>query len=122
MTRILIVDDDDAIRKVARTMLEALGFTVTEAEDGQLGLSACATGAPPDAVLLDIDMPGLDGLSVLRELRAQPATASLPVVMFTTYNALPLIEKALALGAAEYIMKPFDAEILESKLALAGIT
>jgi two-component system, chemotaxis family, chemotaxis protein CheY len=122
MTRILVVDDDDAIRKVARVMLEAAGFSVAEAADGQAGLAACAAFPPPDAVLLDIDMPGLDGLSVLRELRSRPATATLPVVMCTTYNALPLIAKALELGALEYIMKPFDAEILESKLSLAGIT
>lgn len=122
MKRILVVDDDEAIRKVARAMLEARGFAVSEAEDGQGGLAACANGARPDAVLLDIDMPELDGLSVLRALRAQPAMASVPIVMFTTFNALPLIERALELGANEYIMKPFDAEILESKLALAGIT
>ena len=122
MKRILVVDDDAAIRKVARAMLESRGFAVAEAEDGPGGLAACSNGARPDAILLDIDMPGLDGLSVLRELRAQPAMASVPIVMFTTYNALPLIEKALELGAAEYIMKPFDVEILESKLSLAGIT
>jgi two-component system chemotaxis response regulator CheY len=122
MKRILVVDDDVAIRKVARAMLEARGFAVAEAEDGRKALSVCANGAPPDAVLLDIDMPGLDGLSVLRDLRAQPAMASVTIVMCTTYNALPLIAKALELGANEYLMKPFDVEILESKLALAGIT
>lgn len=122
MKLILVVDDDAAIRKVARAMLESRGFAVAEAEDGPSGLAACANGVRPDAILLDIDMPGLDGLSVLRELRAQPAMASVPIVMFTTYNALPLIERALELGAAEYIMKPFDVEILESKLALVGIT
>jgi two-component system chemotaxis response regulator CheY len=117
----LVVDDSRVIRKVARRILEDLGFDTAEAADGVEAMAWCRT-AMPDAVLLDWNMPVMDGLEFLRALRKEP-DGGLPVVVFCTVeNDLDHIGMALEAGADEYIMKPFDSEILESKFAEAGLT
>ena len=116
----LVVDDSRVVRKLARRILEANDFTVTEAEDGAKALDACRT-ALPDGVLLDWNMPVMNGLEFLRALRAEFGPDH-PVVLFcTTETEMSFIAQALEAGAQEYIMKPFDADILLGKFVEAGL-
>lgn len=117
----LVVDDSRVVRKVARRILEAHGYTVVEAPDGQQALDACRQGLP-DCVLLDWNMPVMDGLSFLRAFRAAFGPDKPPVVFCTTENDMEHIARAIESGAQEYIMKPFDEEILVSKLAQVGLS
>ena len=120
MKSCLIVDDSKVIRKVARRILEELHFLVEEAADGAQALDVCR-GKMPDAILLDWNMPVLDGLNFLITLRKEPG-GDRPVVVFcTTENDLDHITRALDAGANEYIMKPFDREIIESKFTEVGL-
>ena len=120
MKSCLIVDDSKVIRMVARKIMTELRFECVEAADGQAALDASKT-ALPDVILLDWNMPVMDGLEYLRELRKLPG-GSAPVVIFvTTENDLDHIQAALEAGANEYIMKPFDSEIIESKLTQVGL-
>ena len=120
MTRFLVVDDSGVIRKVARRMLEALGYAVDEAVDGEDALKACL-GAMPDAVLLDWNMPNMDGLAFLEALRASPDGARPKVLFCTTENDFDHIAAAMEKGADEYLFKLFDQSTLESKLTIIGI-
>lgn len=116
----LIVDDSRVIRKVSRRIVEALGFTVDEAGDGSEALAHCNADMP-EVVLLDWQMPVMDGMTFIRRLRALPG-GDRPKVIFCTIETHPdRIAEALAAGADEYVMKPFDGEILQSKLAEAGV-
>lgn len=116
----LVVDDSKVVRKVARKMLESLGFSVEEAEDGKQALDHCDQQLP-EFILLDWNMPVMDGLTFLKELRKKHGPDK-PVVMFcTTQNDFSFIEEAMTAGAQEYIMKPFDEDILQSKLAQVGL-
>lgn len=116
----LVVDDSRVVRKVARRILEANGFAVTEAGDGQQALTACRS-TMPDCVLLDWNMPVMDGLSFLKALRREFGPENPPVVFCTTENDMSHIEAAIQGGAQEYIMKPFDEDILTGKFAQVGL-
>lgn len=116
----LVVDDSRVVRKVARRILESNGFAVIEAADGQKALDACREQLP-DCVLLDWNMPIMDGLAFLQALRREFGPDNPPVVFCTTENDMGHIETAIASGAQEYIMKPFDEDILTSKLAQVGL-
>ncbi|MFM2148482.1 MAG: hypothetical protein RLZZ187_788 [Pseudomonadota bacterium] len=116
----LVVDDSRVVRKAARRVLEGFGFSVQEAADGQEALTACRT-ALPDFVLLDWNMPVMDGLSFLRAVRAEHGEAKPLVMLCTTENTQEKILQALEAGAQEYVMKPFDAEILGGKLLQLGL-
>ena len=116
----LVVDDSRVVRKVARRILEELGFEVAEAGDGVEALAWVRT-AMPDVVLLDWNMPAMDGLAFLRRLRQEPGGEAPRVVFCSVENDLDRIRQALDEGACEYIMKPFDGDIMASKLALAGV-
>jgi two-component system chemotaxis response regulator CheY len=116
----LVVDDSRVVRKVARRILEAHGYAVAEAGDGQQALDACRLGLP-DCVLLDWNMPVMDGLTFLQHLRREFGPDNPPVVFCTTENDLGHIEQAIMNGAQEYIMKPFDEEILMGKLSQVGL-
>jgi DNA-binding response OmpR family regulator len=109
VTRILVVDDDPAVTSVLRRGLSYEGYTVTIAADGPAGLAA-AREAPPDLVVLDIMMPGLNGLEVLRRLRA--ADATLPVLMLTARDTPAEQVQGLETGADDYMVKPFSFEVL----------
>ncbi|WP_119166978.1 response regulator [Algihabitans albus] len=116
----LVVDDSKVVRMVARRILEDLNFAVDEAADGKQALDRCLTQMP-DAVLLDWNMPVMSGIEFLRELRGL-ADKQQPIVVFcTTENDLAHIQEAIQAGANEYIMKPFDSDILESKFQQAGV-
>ena len=116
----LVVDDSRVVRKVARRILEAHGFAVAEASDGQQALDACHAQMP-DCVLLDWNMPVMNGLDFLKKLRAEYGPDRPAVVFCTTENELSAIELAISSGAQEYIMKPFDEEILVGKFEQVGL-
>jgi two-component system, chemotaxis family, chemotaxis protein CheY len=120
MKSCLIVDDSSVIRKVARRILEGLKFATTEAEDGEHALNACRSSMP-DVVLLDWNMPNMDGYEFLRMLRRLPGGDKPRVVFCTTENDVAHIARALHAGANEYIMKPFDREIVEAKFQEVGL-
>jgi len=116
----LVVDDSRVMRKVARRILEDLGFEVAEAADGAEGLAWCRA-MMPDVILLDWHMPVMGGLEFLRRLRLEPGGVGPKVVFCSVETDLARIAEALDEGADEYIMKPFDGEIVASKLAMAGL-
>ncbi|SDB13158.1 response regulator [Belnapia rosea] len=116
----LVVDDSRTVRKAARRILEKLGFTVAEAGDGAEALTACRA-AMPEVVLLDWNMPVMDGITFLRTARAEFGPEEPVVVLCTTEAAMDRIVEALGAGAQEYIMKPFDEELLRDKLIQAGL-
>lgn len=105
--RILVVDDDPDILQFVRMNLELEGFDTRTAESGKEGL-AMAKEQPPDLVLLDVMMPGMDGLTVLKHLRTNPATANCPVIILTAKVLADDRVRALDLGADDYVAKPFE--------------
>ncbi len=121
MPKILIVDDSKATRIAIRRIVESLGFDADEAENGRAALDHCLAAGPPDCVLLDLNMPVLDGISCLRAMRKHERLKDCVVVVCSTNNTLPQIREAVAAGANEYVMKPFTVEILTEKLRQAGI-
>lgn len=120
MKTCLVVDDSRVIRKVARQILEELEFEISEAGDGQEALEYCQ-GEMPDAILLDWNMPVMSGIDFLKALREE-SNGHEPVVVFcTTENDMKHITEAMSAGANEYIMKPFDRDILEDKFSEVGL-
>ena len=120
MKTCLVVDDSSVVRKIARRILEGLQFEVTEAEDGEEALTACQKKLP-DAVLLDWNMPVMDGFEFMGHMRRLPGGDGPKVVFCTTENDVAHIARALSAGANEYIMKPFDKEIVEAKFQEVGL-
>jgi two-component system chemotaxis response regulator CheY len=120
MRTCLVVDDSRVIRKVARRILEEIGYEVAEAADGMEALAWCRA-AMPDAILLDWNMPVMNGIDFLRRLRAEPGGEDPVVVFCTVENDLLHINEAIDAGADEYIMKPFDGDIIAAKLVEAGL-
>ena len=120
MRTCLVVDDSGVVRKVARRIVEAMDFEVIEAEDGEQALEACRQ-ALPEAILLDWNMPVMDGIDFLCNLRRLPNGDAPKVVFCTTENDVAHIARALEAGANEYIMKPFDKEIIAIKLQEVGL-
>ena len=120
MKHCLIVDDSRVVRTVAGRIIQDLSFTVSEAAHGAEALDMCRKEMP-DAILLDWNMPVMNGLDFLRALRREEKGKE-PVVVFCT-NEIDSehISEAIRAGANEYIMKPFDAEIVESKFAEVGL-
>jgi two-component system chemotaxis response regulator CheY len=116
----LVVDDSGVVRRVARRILEKYGFEVREAADGAEALLACRAQMP-GFVLLDRNMPVLDGIGFLRALRAENGPDEPVVIMCTTEAAMDRILEGLEAGAQEYVMKPFDEDILLAKLAQVGL-
>ncbi len=120
MKSCLVVDDSRVVRKVARKILEDLKFECTEAADGAEALARCKERMP-DAILLDWNMPIMTGIEFLKKLRLE-RNGEKPVVVFcTTENDMDHISEAIRSGANEYVMKPFDSEIIESKFQEAGL-
>jgi two-component system chemotaxis response regulator CheY len=116
----LLVDDSRVIRKVARQIFEAVGYSCEEAENGQAALDICKARLP-HFVLLDWNMPVMNGIDFLRALRLLPGGDETAVVFCTIENDLSHIQQALAAGSNEYIMKPFDADIIKGKLEQLGL-
>ena len=120
MKHCLVVDDSAVIRKVARRILEELSFTSSEAENGAEALDQCRLSMP-DAVLLDWNMPVMDGIAVLVALRREKGGEEPKVIFCTTENDVEQITRAITAGANEYIMKPFDRDIIEAKFQEIGL-
>src|SRR3954462_3323537 len=120
MKTCLIVDDSRVVRAVARRFIEALGFAVDEAGDGQLACVACKQQMP-DVVLLDWNMPVMTGIEFLRHLRARNDGDKPIVIMCTTERDISHIHEAIAAGANEYLVKPFDQLTLTAKFGRVGL-
>ncbi|MCO5130053.1 MAG: response regulator [Xanthobacteraceae bacterium] len=120
MKTCLIVDDSSVIRKVARRILESLDLQIVEAEDGEKALELCKRGLP-DGVLLDWNMPVMDGYDFLRNLRQMHRGGEPKVVFCTTEHDVAHIARALHAGADDYIMKPFDRDIVTAKFQQVGL-
>ncbi len=116
----LVVDDSRVVRKVARRIVEDLGFSCEEAENGQMAYDMCETKMP-DAILLDWNMPIMSGIEFLEKLRQTDAGREPKVVLCTTENDIAHIQRAITAGANEYIMKPFDSDIVRSKFVQIGL-
>ncbi len=111
----LLVNDSSLVRKIARKIFVGLGFETDEAENGLVALEKCQSRMP-DVVLLDWNMPVMDGLEFLKSLRRTEGGREPAVIFCTTETDVDHIQKALANGANEYLMKPFDQESLVAKL------
>lgn len=120
MRTCLVVDDSRVIRKVARKIIEELDFECVEAADGAEALEACRKQMPA-AVLLDWNMPVMNGLDFVKALRREEGGDQPVVVFCTTENDMAHITEALRAGADEYVMKPFDGDIIESKFQQTGL-
>lgn len=116
----LVVDDSQIVRMVARKILESLDFTVSEAENGEAAIEK-AVALQPDVILVDCNMPVKGGLEFLEELRELPEIRQPIVVFCTTENDAVDIETALRGGANEYIMKPYDRNLLAGKFRQIGL-
>ena len=121
LKKILLVDDSRAVRLVGSRMAKEIGLEPLEAEDGQKALEVARETPDLDAVLLDWNMPVMDGLTFLKALREENRDKQPVVVMCTTENDMPRIMEAMSAGANEYIMKPFTEEIVREKLAETGV-
>lgn len=114
--KILVVDDSSTMRRILRMSLARCGYSdVEEAGDGNEGLALCQTKSF-DLIMTDWNMPNMDGLQMILQLRAMPAYANVPIVMVTTEGAKDDVIEALTRGATSYIVKPFTPETLKEKL------
>jgi two-component system chemotaxis response regulator CheY len=120
MKTCLIVDDSKIVRKVVRRIVEGLGFAVLEAEHGQDAI-AQVRGNAVDVMILDWNMPVMDGLECMKEIRADSAIAQPKIIFCTTENEFSKIQQAITAGADEYVMKPFDEAIIAGKMRQLGI-
>jgi two-component system, chemotaxis family, chemotaxis protein CheY len=116
----MVVDDSGVVRKVSRRILEGLGYEVVEAEDGQKALEV-DNAHNPGLILLDWNMPVMTGIEFLHALRKKKDTDTVKVIFCTTENDITKIMTAMEAGANEYIMKPFDEEIIKTKLIQMGL-
>src|SRR5256885_5330753 len=117
--QVLVIDDDEAAREILVELLGRIGFHAFAAPDGKAGLEWLAgAAAPPQAVLLDLRMPGLDGFEVLRRYRAEGGTA--PVVALSAMDEKDAVVKAMRLGASDYLVKPIEPEELKEAIERCG--
>lgn len=115
MASILIVDDSPEVRVALTATLEDAGHSVSEASDGRDAVEQ-ATLLQPDAIILDINMPDIDGITALRGLRSDPITRDVPVLMLTAVADMDHVQTAIAAGAQDYVLKPWDADTVIERL------
>jgi len=115
LAKVLLVDDEDSLRKVMRDLLERDGYIVTEARDGVQALDQ-VDRVGPDIIVLDLNLPGLDGYGVLSHLRSRPATANIPVIVLTAKGDEDNEVRVFELGADDFLTKPFRARALSARL------
>ncbi|MDY7115105.1 response regulator [Halomonas sp. SSL-5] len=115
MAKVLVVDDEPNIVLSLEFLMQQAGFEVVTAEDGESALARVEEGVP-DLVLLDISLPGISGFDVLERLRGDPTHARLPIIMLTAHGREVEREKGLALGADDYVTKPFSTQALVEKV------
>jgi len=119
--RILLVDDSESIRRMLEWMLKPLGFEISHAVDGVEALEVLRSG-PADLAIVDLNMPRLDGISLVREIRTSPAWSELPVIMMTTERREEDVQKALDAGVNLYLVKPSTPAVVRYKvLSLLGL-
>ena len=118
---VLVVDDSRATRAVLRQILKALGFEVTEAGHGLEALERLKEMTAPDLVLVDWNMPEMNGYEFVQAVRAESDYDQIPLMMVTTETEVSQVTKALSAGANEYVMKPFTKEVILAKLDILGI-
>ncbi len=122
MQKALVVDDSRAIRGILKRMLAEYGFEVLQAGDGVEGLQALDRDAANISLLcVDYNMPNMNGIQLLRNMRADPRFKDIPAIMITTETHLRSMVAAFEAGANEYIMKPFTVEMLAEKLRIVGV-
>jgi CheY-like chemotaxis protein len=109
---VLVADDEEDIKVVLRMFLEAVGYEVITAFDGLDALEQIKS-TKPDVVLMDIMMPVIDGIEVVRQMKATPGIRDIPVVMLTAAAQSDMVERAIQAGAADYIVKPFEPEAVQ---------
>jgi two-component system cell cycle response regulator len=115
---VLVTDDSIVVRTVVRSHLEEKGYSVVEAADGASAVDLCSS-SPPDVVLLDIEMPGLDGYQVLARLKGSADTRDIPVVFLTSRSGMEDVVAGLEAGAHDYLRKPFEPPELVARVAAA---
>jgi two-component system chemotaxis response regulator CheY len=113
--KLLIVDDSRTMRSILASYARPLGFTITEAMDGKDALEQIARHQPFDAVLIDWDMPVMNGLELLRILRANPSYAGWKLMMVTAQSSMSALTTAIEMGANDYLMKPLTEEMFQDK-------
>jgi two-component system, chemotaxis family, chemotaxis protein CheY len=115
--KILLVDDSTTMRRIQKNTLEKLGFTdITEAGDGAEAIGKLAGGGF-DLVLMDWNMPNMTGIEALKKIKADPVLKAVPVIMVTSESEKSRIIEAIQAGAANYLVKPFQAEVLQEKIS-----
>lgn len=117
--KVLIVDDSVTMRKIAKNQFSALGISdIVEANDGAEGLEVLAANMPIDIVTLDINMPKMDGLTTLKNIRANEAYKNIKIIMVTSESEKKTVVEALKAGANDYLVKPFTPDSFKEKLKL----
>lgn len=117
----LVVDDSRAMRSILTRLMSGLGFEVAQAGDGAQALAVIDAGARPDVVLVDWNMPVMNGLEFIKTVRGRQDLRDVSLMMVTTESEQSQIVRALAAGAHEYVIKPFTDEVIAEKLALLGL-
>jgi two-component system chemotaxis response regulator CheY len=118
--RALVIDDSRAMRSILRGILSTLDFDVVEASDGREAIEILARDRDFDIALVDWNLPTMNGLEIVTEVRRDPALAGVRLLMVTTETEFDRVSQALGAGADEYIMKPFDRDMLVDKLVILG--
>jgi two-component system chemotaxis response regulator CheY len=119
--RALIIDDSRTMRMIVGRIIRELGFEITEAGDGQEALKRLVEFGTPDIILVDWNMPVMNGFEFVKAVRANPLYESAYIIMVTTETELGQITRALEAGANEYVMKPFTKEVIRDKLLILGV-
>jgi len=117
----LVVDDSRAMRTILGKIVTSLGFEVITAVHGKDALEQLTAGARPQLMLLDWNMPEMNGYELLQAVRSDPTHAAAKIIMVTTETEMTQVQNALAAGANEYVMKPFTSEVIYEKLCLLGL-
>jgi two-component system chemotaxis response regulator CheY len=119
--RALIVDDSKAMRSIVGRIVKQIGFETIEAANGREGLEQLKAHGDVELILIDWNMPEMNGIEFLQAVRAQPGSSAFKMLMVTTASDLAHINTAIEAGANEYLMKPFTKEAMVSKLQMLGI-
>ena len=119
--RALVIDDDQAILRMVSSILKGLGYEVSLASNGLEGLEQLSKLGAPDVVLVDWNMPEMNGLEFVKAVRSNSVYADLPLIMVTTELEMPQLALTFDAGVNEYIMKPFDPIMIQEKLQMVGV-
>ncbi len=120
--RALVIDDDPAMLSIIASILNGLGYDVTKASNGQEGMEGLSSSDIPDVVLVDWNMPVLNGLEFVKLVRKKPKFDGLPIIMVTTELEMSQLALTFDAGVSEYIMKPFSPIMIQEKLQMVGVS